>query len=470
MIGRAILRSGLIPDGTPLVVAVSGGADSVALLAALHSFSRARRWRLTVAHMDHGIRGAASKADADFVMSLAKRWGVPARLGRCNAPLRARRRGQSLEAVAREARYDFLSRVARATRAYAIVTAHTADDQAETVLMNVCRGAGLTGLGGIPPSGEWRGVKIVRPLLGMGHSDLVASLERAGIGWREDETNLDARFTRNRVRRCVMPMLARELNPSIRGALCRMAALCRADARLLDEIARAHLRKAVTRDGAIQAAHLAAEDPATRGRMLRCWLLSRGVPASSLDFEAIARCEALLGDGKASVEAPLDGGCTVKREYGVLRLQSGIGSKSRAFLATVRCPGTTRVDPPGLTVHARMGTGIVRPPRTCAGILPAEASLSAERIGRCAIRVRAWRPGDRMHPFGMKGSRKVQDILTDHKVPRARRSAVPVFECAGEIVWLPGYRIARGWEVPDANARSVHIRVECGRTRRRVRP
>lgn len=456
---RAILMSGLIPDGARLVVAVSGGADSVALLYALRALAPARRWRLTVAHMDHCIRGAASRADAAFVSALGRQWRVSVRCGRSNVPLRARRTGRSLEAVAREVRYDFLARIARRVRADAVVTAHTADDQAETVLMNVCRGTGLTGLGGIPPVGTWRGVRILRPVLGVGHADLVAMLRRNGVEWREDETNADARFTRNRVRREVMPMLVKALNPSVRDALCRLAALCRDDAEALDAMAEARLKASALADGALSIAEIGRDVGAIRRRVLRQWLALRGVRPQALDYESVARCERLLKSRNGSEDIPLDGGISVRREYDRLRLRSGDVDESPGFAARIRCPGETVVAPPGLRVRAVLGTGIVRPPRMRAGDLPAEASLSAEKVGRRALIVRAWRPGDRMEPFGMRGSKKIQDILTDDKVSRDKRSSVPVFECAGEIVWVPGYRISRGWAVAGEDAPAIRLSV-----------
>jgi tRNA(Ile)-lysidine synthase len=456
---RAILRSGLVPEGARLIVAVSGGADSVALLVALRALARARRWRLTVAHMDHGIRGASSRADAAYVAALARRWRIPARSARCNVPLRARRRGLSVEAAARDARYDFLARVVRETGADAVVTAHTADDQAETVLMNVCRGSGLTGLGGIPPVGAWGDVRILRPLLGIGHAELVGSLERCGVPWREDETNTDTRFTRNRVRRDVMPMLAGTMNPSVRNALCRLAALCRDDAEVLEAMTEARLGNCVLDGGDLSLAAVGRDAPAMRRRIVRRWLMSRGVPAQALDYESLARCETLLNSRRGSGVVPLDGGIGVKRENGRLSVVYGGVRESPAFRARIRFPGTTIVDPPGFTVRAAERPGIIRPPRTRAGDLPAEVSLSAVKVGRRPLIVRSWRPGDRMKPFGMRGSRKVQDILTDHKVPRDSRGSVPVVECGGEIVWIPGYRIARGWEVPSEDAPAIHLKV-----------
>jgi tRNA(Ile)-lysidine synthase len=302
-------------------------------------------------------------------------------------------------------------------------------------------------------------VRIVRPLLSVGHAELVASLERCGVPWREDETNEDVRFTRNRVRRHVMPMLTRIVNPSVRDALCRLAALCRDDAELLDSMADSRLVSAVLSDGCLSAAALGLEPAAVRRRIMRRWLVSRGVPSQVLDFETLARCESLLKSRKGSAVVPLGGDSAVRREYGLLRLLPIGVRESRGFRRRIMCPGTTVIDPPGLIVKAAMKDGIIRPPRARIGDLPAEASLGAAKLGRRSLYIRAWRPGDRMQPFGMRGSRKVQDILTDHKVPRDCRGSVPVVECDGEIVWIPGYRIARGWDVPGEDSPSIWLSV-----------
>lgn len=460
-IERVIRESGLITAGARLVVAVSGGADSVALLTALRSLAPAMRLRLVVAHMEHGIRGAASRRDAAFVLALARRWRIPVRIGRCRAPLRARRRGTSVEAAAREARYEFLAGVARETKADAMVTAHTADDQAETVIMNMCRGTGVAGLAGIPPEGSWGGVRVARPLLSAGHADLAGFLERRGVKWREDETNTDTRYLRNRIRRQVIPMLAEALNPAVRDALCRLAELCRDDAELVATLARERLGRVLLRDGGLDVAALLQDGAAVQRHVLRRWLALRGVPARAIDRDCIARCERLLRARRASGSVPLCGGGEVRREYGLLRVARDAGPKA-GFAARLARPGVTVVDPPGLVAVVEMKPGVVRPPRSRAGDLPAAASISAARVGRRVLVLRSWRAGDRVRPFGMDGTRKVQDVLTDQKVPRAERGVVPVLECGGEIVWVPGYRIARGWEVPGELARAVHIRLERG--------
>jgi tRNA(Ile)-lysidine synthase len=224
-----VRRLGLLGPGERVVLAVSGGADSVAMLAIFRALAprQAHRWQLHVAHLNHRLRGADAEQDADFVARLADRMDVPATVGSADVAARAAAEGGSVEQVARRARYEFLADVAVRVGAAAVATAHTADDNAETVLHRICRGTGLTGLRGIPPVrplADGRGVRLIRPLLGVSRADLRDHLRQGGLCWREDATNRDAGPMRNRLRHEVLPLLAERVNPQIAAALNRLAA------------------------------------------------------------------------------------------------------------------------------------------------------------------------------------------------------------------------------------------------------
>jgi tRNA(Ile)-lysidine synthase len=453
-----------IPSGASLVVAVSGGCDSIGLLYLLLPIALSRGWRLTVAHLDHGIRGVESRRDAEFVRTLSKRWSLPVVVVRAKVPLLARRRRQSVERTAREVRYDFLARVARRVGAEAILTAHTADDQAETVVMNVCRGSGIAGLAGIPRETSWRGVRVVRPLLDVSRRDIEAALRRDCVPWRDDASNANLRYTRNRVRHVVLPVLERNLNPSVRKALCRLADICRAESAARSPEDAAALRTLGNRDGSLSVPRLLALARGDRRRVLRQWLAGRRRPDATL--ESVSRVEALLDNAKGgTAEAVLAGGLAVRREYDRLRI-AGVRT-AHPFRRRVARKGVTLVHPPGLRVRVSPARGAVKMRSTVPGELPSVCTLDARRVGRRALWVRSWRPGDRMRPYGMDGTRKVQDILTDAKVPRDRRSGVPLLECGGEVVWIPGYRIAGDWAVPSDDAPSVRVTIAAARVRAR---
>lgn len=189
-----VINHASIPAGSRLLVAVSGGADSVALLHILQSLAKRKRWRLTVAHLEHGIRGKSSRADAAFVQSLARHFKIPCVVGHAKVPDLAQKEGVSLEMAARQARYAFLVRTARRVGAGLIATAHTADDQVETMLMKFLRGAGRGGLSGIAPESVVSGIPVVRPLLAVPRAEIERFLRAHQFAWREDETNTDTVF------------------------------------------------------------------------------------------------------------------------------------------------------------------------------------------------------------------------------------------------------------------------------------
>lgn len=443
----------------------------MALLRLLLDVAPRLNLRVVAAHLDHGIRGAASAADARFVARAARRLGVRCILGRARVPLRAKARRISLEMAAREARYAFLARAARRVGADAVATAHTADDQAETVLLKLARGAGPQGLSGIPYEGVAHGIRIVRPMLDVTRAQVVAFLRARDQEWREDESNRDPAHLRNRVRACVLPVLERELNPDVRSALRRTADILSAENEWMDAAAREALagasrgrvRRAVSD---LSVAPLAAMPVALRRRALRLWLSDAGVPADTIDYGVIGRVERLLRRASGTVDVELTDGWAVRRAYASVAVcPPGRAAGGLAFRAAVRVPGETAVA--GL-FHARVWVepGIVRERGTRPGRLPARASISRDKVGRRRLYLRNWQPGDRMRPFGMAGSKKLQDILVDAKVPRPERIGVPVVECGGEIIWMPGYRIAEGWGVRDGSVPALQIEIRAGPQRR----
>lgn len=434
-----------------MLVAVSGGADSVALLHALWTRTRGRRGRLVVAHLNHGIRGASAEADARFVRVLARRLGIPCVIGRTDVPVLARRRKLSIEMAAREARYAFLAKTARKVGACAVATAHTADDQAETVLLKLLRGAGPAGLSGIPAETRIDGICVVRPLLRATRRDVLAYLRSRKLDWREDETNRDPRFLRNRVRHELLPLLERDYNPAIRATLGRTAEVLGAEDEWMDLEARKALGRCMSsgKGPALNTEALRDQPLALRRRVLRLWLAQSGVPAERLDFDAVARVDRLARGSRMSCAIDLAGGWEVRRERDTLRAGPARKECSSPFRCRVRVPGTTLIPELGLAIEVSLSSGVAKERDTTPGRLPARASLSAAAWRRRVLWVRSWRPGDRMAPFGLRGSKKVQDILTDAKVPRDERGRIPLFECGGDIVWIPGYRIARDWAVRD---------------------
>jgi len=424
-IRETIDRHDLTPEGARVVVAVSGGADSVALLQVLHQLGIP----VTVAHLNHQLRGEDSDADERFVRDLSNTLKLPVVVKSIDVRQLSENSGRSIE-MAGQARHHFFAEFENSV----IALAHHADDQAETFILKLARGAGTEGLGGMTFSQQIGQIRLVRPMLDLPRAAILQWLEENKFVWREDASNADETFLRNRVRHTILPLLEQELNPNIRETILRTMDILRTENEWMEGLETGNWK---LKTGVPLAA---------RRRGLRKWLFEQG--AEGVDFDAIEKILALMDAGKGTTVFELNNRQRVVVEYGEPRFEpvehpAGAGQPVQSWKLT--------------TEH---GTGWKKDHGQGAGTLPAEASFDAEKIGDSPITVRGYEPGDRMRPLGMEGSRKLQDILTDQKIPRAQRPSVPVVLCRGEIIWLPGYRTARGWEVPATNASAVHLRIE----------
>ncbi len=455
-----------LPASSHILMAVSGGADSMALLYTLQALVPRFRWRVTVAHLNHGIRGVQADEDAAFVRKAATELGLPCVVGNARVPALARRKGLSIEMAAREARYAFLVRTARKVKADVIVTAHTADDQAETVLLKLIRGAGRAGLAGIPGEATVGGCRLVRPLLGVTREAILGYLRGRKLAWREDESNADRAFLRNRVRHELLPWLEKEFNPRIRETLSRTSRILAAEDDWLEELAGGMLvegrggRGKAGEAGALSCGRLNGYPLAARRRVIRKWLIEGNAPEACLDFETVERILTLCERPKGSQTLLLGEGWGARRVYDRLTLERIVPPSPAAFRVRVRVPGETVLPEQGLKIVARLARGLVKDRPPGPGHLPARASFNAAVWNRQPLVARSWRAGDKLAPFGMKGSKKIQDILVDEKIPRAERQALLLFESGPEIVWLPGYRVARAWAVTDPDAMNLQLSVE----------
>jgi tRNA(Ile)-lysidine synthase len=308
----------LIRPGTRLLVAVSGGADSVALLHLLHRWSRGRGLHLVVAHLDHALR-RSSRADRRFVEDLARELGWPAIAERRDVAA-ARRRGESPEEAARRVRRTFLLEAAAREACAQIAVGHTLDDQAETVLLRLVRGAATTALAGMTPAGPG---PFVRPLLDIERAELRGLLARRDLPFREDPSNRDLRFDRNRVRRLVLPLLEAQLNPRAARHLVQAAARLREDAQHLDALARAAyrrlLRAAPAGRTALDARRLSRLAPPLAGRVARLAVHDAGVDGRRVAARHVAAVLD-LARGPDGRRASLPGSCEARRTGGLVTL------------------------------------------------------------------------------------------------------------------------------------------------------
>jgi tRNA(Ile)-lysidine synthase len=400
----------LLPPG-PLVVAVSGGADSTALLLLLTDLAPQLGLDLHVAHFDHRLRPRESAKDAQFVADLAQSRGATIRIGRAEQPPKS-------EDDARELRYAFLRRAAGEVGATRIATGHTRDDQAETVLLHATRGSGLAGLAGMRPLRD----DIVRPLLAIGRADTEAVCREAKIEPRTDRSNTDLKYARNRIRRKVLPELER-INPQARAALARLADAAAGAADAARIAAERSLEGATTAGGiALDRLDAGVRDDA----LAIAWIRATGRTLTAKHRAALAAL-ASSRDGSAALDLP--GGRAI-REYTVLRIETGSADPSEPA-APVPLVADRPVRWGGWTFTlASHGAGTFSSPAPAVG----------------ALVVRSRRPGDRL---AGRLRIKVQDLFTDAKVPvRARATHPLVATASGAVWWVVGLKHAEGAAEP----------------------
>jgi len=433
----------------------------------LKELSRTLKLRLTVAHLNHKIRGKDADEDACFVKLLARRLRLDFAGGNANVPRIAAKLGISLEMAGRRARYDFLRKTALAGKCEVVATAHTADDSVESILIMLARGCGSQGLTGITPILRIGTITVVRPLLATDRQAVEKYLLRRGLNWREDISNSDPAFLRNRVRHELLPLLEAKYNKGIRNALVRLADVMRSENELLASLTASIYAEAHDESEHDLNCSVMAKYPlAARRRVLRHWLKENAARAGMPDFQTINKHDNMLTNPAGASSLEMAGGITVRQIDQRLIIESRSREGHGQYLVRVKVPGRT-VLPAGLIVRASIATGFCRE-REIPGRFPARASLSLEKLHRGKITARNWRPGDRMHPYGLKGSKKIQDIFSDAKLPAGTRRFLPIFECGSEIIWIPGYRIAEGWQVAQATDNSMQFTVERAGRRKRT--
>lgn len=506
-VARAVEAHALWPAGATVVVAVSGGADSLCLLGTLLAL-RAVTYpgsslplvgEVVVATLDHGLRGAAGAADARWVCELAASLNLRCFTEHVDTRARARARHLSLEDAARRLRFAFLRRVASEVGAARICLGHTLDDQAETVILRLLRGSGLDGLAGMRPLRD----DLARPLLGLTHAQAVAYCATRGWLPREDLTNRDERYLRNRVRRRLLPLLE-AYNPNVRRTLARNAAFIADDLAALEAATDSAWAAVVEREDRdrveMRLSSLREQPLALRRRILR--RAAHHVAESSsaedvgevngLEARHITLIERFIVGGRTGGALTLPSGLRVALGYDKLSLTHAADTAQRHDGADgadgaaeapmdmwlLPIPGAVDLSALGWRLVASL---IATPPGLEGDALPPiprEAPLThaggsaashraelrvyldADCLASGALTLRAWRPGDRMRPLGMASEKKLQDIFSDAKVPRDARRRLPIV-CSGErIVWVTGVRIADEVKLTAATRRILALHAE----------
>ena len=434
----AVRTCGALAPPARVLALLSGGADSVCLVHAL-----ARHLgpdRVEALHVHHGLRAAAD-ADESFCRELCEALGVRLHVERVDVD-----RAGSLEARAREARYAAAESVRRREGLDLVATGHTASDQVETVLYRLATSPGRRALLGMAPLRD----RIVRPLLEVSGADTRAYCRDAGLAWREDESNQDPTPARNRLRLDVIPAL-REIHPAVEANVLATAAQLRDEQEILDRA----VDDALVRAGAgghpptVEVARLSSEPPALRRLILQRLAESAAGEPLPLGPDRMREIERLAERG-GSGAAELGGGVRAVAEYGVVRFLRDPDAPPPAA-AALPVPGNCRFG--AWEVRAEPG------PLPAAGDVGSleEAVLDAGRLGE-TLTVRAWREGDRMQPLGLGGTKSLQDLFSDRKVPRSLRRSLPVVVSGDEIAWVAGVAVSDVFKVDEGTSATVRLR------------
>lgn len=451
-------RHGLVSFGDRVLVAVSGGPDSVALLHLLHELREEFHLYVEVAHLQHGIRGEEAKEDVRFVAALAERLKLPFHLKEIDLPQMKSDAGKgNLEALARAQRYRFFAEVVRARNLDKVATAHTQDDQAETVLMWFLRGAGTRGLGGMSPLQRLRitggdaadTLTVIRPLLDVSKSAILEYLKDRNLAYRIDRSNQDPTFLRNWIRSELLPKIHQRVDGGFAARLSRQAELLRDEDVYLEALARTRLDAIHDAKGLGRQA-LVREPKALQRRILRLWIEQARGHLLGLDFVHIEALMRLIEEGPAQGRLSIPGGWELVREYESLRLeQRPRRVKKVCYSYNLEIGATLRVTEAAIEFHSK---------RLAQSPVESQTDLMEARFDAAYLTgplgVRNFRRGDRFQPLGMTGHKKIKDLFIENRVPLSIRAKWPLLAMGDEILWIPGYGRSEAGRVTE-NATSV---------------
>jgi tRNA(Ile)-lysidine synthase len=452
-----IRRHDLLSPGDRILVAVSGGPDSVALLHVLHELRGDFDLYLEVAHLQHGIRGDAGKEDARFVRQLAGNLNLPFHLKEVDLPRMKLSAGKgNLEELARRARYRFFSDVAAERNLQKIATAHTLDDQAETAFMWFLRGAGLKGLGGMAPLGRTpgetgEGPALIRPFLEVPKAEILEYLEDRRLDFRVDSTNQDPALLRNWLRLDLLPKIHRRIDMQVSRRLGQQAEIFRDEEDLLDGLARDCFAGVRTADGLDRLA-LLAQPRGLQRRILRLWIEQARGHLRGLEFVHIEDSLRLIAGEAPQGRVAVPGGWELVREYDRLKIEKQLRRRHPVcYDYPLEIGMVLSIPEAGLELWSERIMALDGLPKDLMQAVFDTACLTG------ALSVRNFRRGDRFRPLGMKGRKKIKDLFIEKRVPLSMRARWPLLAAGDEIVWIPGYGRSATGRVSDVTKTVLRI-------------
>src|SRR5438105_7517384 len=470
----------MLRPGDRVGVAVSGGADSVALLRLLLELRGKLGIVLSLVHFNHKLRGKASDTDEKFVAQLAARHGLELHSASVEVAKKAKKERANIEDAARRARYDYFRSLAESGACKRVAVAHTADDQAETVLAHLLRGTGLAGLGGIHPvSGP-----VIRPLLGVRRNELRHFLRARKQNWREDATNRDTKRMRARIRKKLLPLLEKQFQPAIVKHLATLAELAREDEAFLDALAEARtVMLAQKKDGQVRIAvddlsqpwkreefnaentEFAEKKKALSTRMVRRIVEKVKPRAGQLGANHVEAVLELARSGQSGSSISLPGGVEVRKDRDALVFQAVENAGGRALQSAPR-KYEYKIDLAESDIEVRVAElgcvfrlRVIDWPRKRGEPRRDGAVLDRDRL-RFPMVLRNWRPGDRLCPMGHRSAQKLKRLLNERHVSRWERDGWPVLASGGDLVWTRGFPVAAEYAANERTRAGIVIAEE----------
>ena len=444
---KTLKKYKMLTQGEKVILGVSGGADSIAMLYALNELVD-YGLELIVAHLNHGIRGDEAKGDAEFVKETAKSLRLTFVYGEVDTLSFKEESQLSLEDAARTLRYKFFDQVLNKHYATKIATAHTLDDQAETVLMRLLRGSGSRGLSGIPPVSN----SIVRPLIDTSRSEIEEYLRSKGVEWVEDSTNESPEFLRNRIRQDLLVELE-SYNPQIKETLSRTAEILRSEEGFIRREALKHFDDIFSPNKSELIGDLkyyrSVEKP-LRFSLLRLTIEKLNTSLKNISSTHIVSADDFLLSETASGEVELPQGTVIVKGYDTF-LVTRKSELELEFSYSIQSPGKWSFPEFSVSIEYIKTDELAENDESVAYFDPETVSFPIE--------VRNFKPGDRFSPLGMTTSKKLQDYFTDIKLPKFLRSRVPIFISKDEIMWLGGIRLDNRFKVTDKKKEVLMIKL-----------
>jgi tRNA(Ile)-lysidine synthase len=451
-IRSTIRRYRMINRGDKVIVAVSGGPDSVCLLDALNRLSHDLEISLVVAHYNHGLRKHEDEFEIRLVRDIAALMGIPFEVEKASAHLK---NSSSLEEKAREARYAFLEKIRNKHAAQKIAMGHNLNDQAETVLMRLLRGSGPSGLAGIPPVRDGR---IIRPLIELKRDEIMHHLKTTSLPFALDSSNSDKRHLRNRMRLELVPMLL-DYQPKILEHLGVLSKIIRDEDSLLESMALEWIKReaAITDPENISMSLQSINklpDP-LKNRVIRNILKQVDGNIYPMEYDHVISVSELLDSEQPQCSVDLPNGIVVKRIYDRLQITASSDNEIRKYSYAVNNPGKIFLDDIGLSLQVDEIEGCLNYPVDDS---TSTAYLDAAKLHYPLI-ARNFKPGDRFVPLGMTGHKKIKNFFIDLKVPSEKRAFTPILTSGDKIVWVCGYRIDERFKVTAQTKRILKVTI-----------